>query len=149
MWLDEAVLSGWVHQEKSGRRGASRTYSDAAIEAILVLKAVYGLPLRGAQGFVQSVLGLMGLSLPVPHFSTLSRRQVGLALEMPNRKNGQALHLVVDSTGCKVGCPLGGAKASGRCACMERVRGAPGANCIWAWMNKRARSWRRCSAATT
>ena len=102
VWLDEAVLSGWVHQEKSGRRGASRTYSDAAIEAILVLKAVYGLPLRGAQGFVQSVLGLMGLSLPVPHFSTLSRRQVGLALEMPNRKNGQALHLVVDSTGCKV-----------------------------------------------
>lgn len=102
VWLDEAALSGWVHQGKSGRRGASRIYTDAAIEAVLLLKAVYHLPLRGAQGFVQSVLGLMGLALPTPHYSTLSRRQVGLELDMPHLKRGQALHLVVDSTGCKV-----------------------------------------------
>ncbi len=66
------------------------------------LKAVYRLPLRGAQGFVGSVLCLMGLALPIPHFSTLSRRQAGLELEVPRLRRGQALHLVVDSTGCKV-----------------------------------------------
>ena len=60
------------------------------------------LPLRGAQGFMQSVLALMGLELPVPHFSTLSRRQVGLELDVPRLRSGQAIHLVVDSTGCKV-----------------------------------------------
>lgn len=102
VWLDEAALAGWFHQQQSGRRGASLTYSAVAIETILVLKAVYGLPLRGAQGFAQSVLALMGLCLPVPHYSTLSRRQVGLELAMPHLKRGQALHLVVDSTGCKV-----------------------------------------------
>ena len=39
VWLDEAALSGWVHQGKGGRRGASRIYTDAAIEAVLLLKA--------------------------------------------------------------------------------------------------------------
>jgi len=102
IWLDEAALAGWTEHERSGQRGASQTYSEAAITAILLLKAVYRLPLRGAQGFAQSVLALMGLRLPVPHFSTLSRRQVGLDLVMPRVARGGAIHLVVDSTGCKV-----------------------------------------------
>lgn len=77
-------------------------YSDAAITAMLLLKAVYRLPLRGAQGLVQSIFALMALDLPVPHPSTLSRRQSGLELAMPRLRTGEAIHLVVDSTGCKV-----------------------------------------------
>ena len=108
VWLDESALSGWCEVEKSGGRGASLTYSATAIQAILLLKAVYHLPLRAAQGFATSVLGLLGLrlglSVPVPHYSTLSRRQIGLELTLPLacRRNNEALHLVVDSTGCKV-----------------------------------------------
>jgi len=102
LWLDEAALAGWLEQERSGQRGASQTYSDTAIQAVLLLKTVYRLPLRGAQGLAQSVMKLMGVALPVPHFSTLSRRQVGVALAMPRLGVAQRLHLVVDSTGCKV-----------------------------------------------
>ena len=104
VWLDESASLGWLQGEKCGRRGASLTYSATAIQAILLLKAVYHLPLRAAQGFATSVLRLMGLTLPVPHFSTLSRRQIGLELRLPlaRRRNNEALHLVVDSTGCKV-----------------------------------------------
>ena len=102
VWLDEAALSDWMEPHRSGRRGASRTYSQAAIQAILLLKAVYHLPLRGAQGFVESLLKLMGLSWPVPHYSTLSRRQAGLELEVPRLGKNESVHLVVDSTGCKV-----------------------------------------------
>ncbi len=102
VWIEEAALLKWLEAQKSGRRGASLTYSDAAIEAILLLKAMYHLPLRAAQGFVGSILKLMGLALPVPHYSTLSRRQGGLELEMPRLGHGGALPLVVDSTGCKV-----------------------------------------------
>lgn len=102
VWFDEAALAGWMEPEQSGKRGASWTYSNRAITAVLILKAVYRLPLRGAQGLAQSVLSLMGLELPVPHFSTLSRRQAGLELEVPSLRRGQAIHLVVDSTGCKV-----------------------------------------------
>ena len=50
VWLDEASLSDWMEPHRSGRRGASRTYSQAAIQAILLLKAVYHLPLRGGKG---------------------------------------------------------------------------------------------------
>lgn len=102
VWLDEAALDGWFEAQKSGGRGASRTYSDLAIEAALLLKAAYRLPLRGAQGLVKSVLSLMGLALPTPHFSTLSRRQIGLELSLPRLSGAEAIHLVVDSTGCKV-----------------------------------------------
>jgi len=102
IWLEEASLTGWLESKRSGKQGASFTYSEAAIQAVLTLKGVYGLPLRAAQGFVGSVLGLMGLNLPTPHYSTLSRRQTGLKLEVPRLGGGQALHLVVDSTGCKV-----------------------------------------------
>jgi len=102
VWLDESAVLGWLESEKSGRRGASLTYSVLAIEAMLLLKAVYHLPLRSAQGFARSVLGLMGLALPTPHYSTLSRRQVGLELAQPRLRKSEALHLVVDSTGCKV-----------------------------------------------
>jgi hypothetical protein len=110
VWLDGAALTGWFHlqksgRQKSGRQGASRLYSDVAIEAVdvaieavLVLKAVYRLPLRAAQGFAHGVLNLMGLSLPVPHFSTLSRRQVGLESGPLRGSHGetlpQPLHLV-------------------------------------------------------
>lgn len=102
IWIDEAALAAWIEQERSGRRGASLTYSNAAITAALLLKTVYHLPLRATQGLVESVLKLMRLELPTPHYSTLSRRQICLPLEMPRLRSGEAIHLVVDATGCKV-----------------------------------------------
>ena len=107
LWLDESAVEGSLHAGSSGRRGASLTYSDAAITAVLLLKAVYRLPLRGAQGLVGSVLQWMHLDWPVPHYSTLSRRQASLQLDVPRLGSGpslrgQSMHLVVDSTGCKV-----------------------------------------------
>lgn len=67
---------------------------------------MYHLPLRAAQGFAHSVLQLMGVALPIPHYSTLSRRQAGVELAMPRLQTGTAIstaiHMVVDSTGCKV-----------------------------------------------
>ena len=58
----------------SGRRGRQQTYSEAAIQACLILNALLGLQLRQATGFVASLLELSGLGWSVPDFSTLSRR---------------------------------------------------------------------------
>ena len=49
LWIDEAALDGWLNNKHHGGRGAARTYSDAAIAAALLLKAVYRLPLRATQ----------------------------------------------------------------------------------------------------
>lgn len=55
------------------KRGPPR-YSDLAIEAALTRGLVFGLRLRQAEGFLKSVLWLMGLDLAVPDHTTLSRR---------------------------------------------------------------------------
>ena len=47
LWVDDAALTGWRNLERSGGRGASRTYCDSAILCALTLQSVYHLPLRG------------------------------------------------------------------------------------------------------
>jgi IS5 family transposase len=102
-WVDEAVLQAWLNHQHTGQRGAPRTYTDTAIHTGLTLKVVYRLPLRATEGLLTSLLKLMGLaSLPVPDYSTLCRRQKTLEVALPQQHKGQAIHVVVDSTGCKI-----------------------------------------------
>ena len=72
IWFDAEMAWGAV---PSGRRGRQQAYSDAAIQACLTLKVLFGLPLRQTAGFVESLLKLVGLDWSVPDFSTLCRRQ--------------------------------------------------------------------------
>jgi len=107
VWLDEAACAAWLNEQRSGQRGASDTYSDVAIETAWHLKVVYHQTLRGTQGLLRSVLQLLGVDLPVPDYSTLSRRGRRLAVRLAPRQQavldcGQPIHLVVDATGCKI-----------------------------------------------
>jgi hypothetical protein len=83
-------------------RGGQPAYSDLAITVCLTLGVVYKQPLRQTEGFVRGLVGLMGLDILVPVYSTFSRRGAGLTLPMTSRhqKDGP-IHLVVDSTGLK------------------------------------------------
>ncbi len=98
IWFDAEMA--W-EAEPSGRRGRQQAYSDAAIQACLTLKVLFGLPLRQTTGFIESLLELVGLSWAVPDFSTLCRRQKTLAVNIPYRGSGGPLHLLIDSTGIK------------------------------------------------
>jgi hypothetical protein len=51
---------------------------------------------------VESLLRLIGLDWAVPDFSTLSRRQKTLKVNIPYRGSDGPLHLLVDSTGIEV-----------------------------------------------
>ncbi len=66
------------------------------------LQEVYHLPLRGAQGLLRSVIKLLGVELPVPDYTTLCRRRRTLQIVLPRRRQGEPLHVVVDSTGIKI-----------------------------------------------
>jgi hypothetical protein len=92
----------WHAQEGTGKRGRPRVLGDTAIGCALTLKVLFQLPLRAAQGLVGSPIRLAGLAWPVPHDSTLSRRQRDMTVAIPCRCRGEPLHLVVDSTGVKV-----------------------------------------------
>ncbi len=101
-------LTIWFDPEMSwdaaptGRRGRQQTYSDAAIQTCLSMKVLFGMALRQTTGFVESLLRLVGLDWAVPDFSTLSRRQKTLAVNIPYRGSKGPLHLLIDSTGIKV-----------------------------------------------
>ena len=63
---------------------------------------LFGMALRQTTGFVESLLRLVGLDWDVPDFSTLSRRQKTLAVNIPHRGSQGPLHLLIDTTGIKV-----------------------------------------------
>ncbi|GAB7551234.1 hypothetical protein NRB_07310 [Novosphingobium sp. 11B] len=65
------------------------------------MKGVFKLPLRQTTGMVASHLEMAGLDWPVPDFSTLSRRQKTLLVEIPCQPSSRPLHLLIDSTGIK------------------------------------------------
>lgn len=103
IWLDQKSISTWYHDELIQARGRPQRYSDLAIETCLTLKALLHLPLRATQGLVDSLLGLMQLSLIAPDYSLLCRRQKNVRLNLPKQATPSAgMHLVIDSTGLKV-----------------------------------------------
>ena len=102
VWINEDAINHWYSEALSGSRGASFLYSDLAIECLLVLKSVYGLGLRQVTGFASSLFALMGLPLEIPHYSTLSRRQGGIDVELSFASGSMPAHIVIDSTGLKV-----------------------------------------------
>ena len=82
IWFDPGMT--W-DAAPTGRRGRQQTYSDAAIQTCLSMKVLFGMALRQTTGFVESLLKLVGLGWAVPDFSTLSRRQKTLAVNIPYR----------------------------------------------------------------
>ncbi len=74
-WFSKDVKNDWFANSEGGR-GFQPVYSDTAIKAISLIRFHFGLTLRSVQGFTESLLKLMGVSLPV--------------------------HAVIDSTGLKV-----------------------------------------------
>jgi hypothetical protein len=117
VWLSEDAIEGWKDQSPP-QQGAQWIFTDLAIQTCLQIKVVYGLGLREAEGFIASLFELMGLEeLPVPDYTTLSKRQGDLDIDLSGSGGGsgaeptkeeepaaeeEPMHLVIDSTGLKV-----------------------------------------------
>jgi hypothetical protein len=102
VWISDEALGLWSAERRT-TRGGQRRYSDLAIELCLTLGLVFKQPLRQTQGLMRSIARLLGVEIPVPDFSTLSRRGNGLTLRAkPKSKSDKPVQLVVDSTGLKI-----------------------------------------------
>ena len=101
VWVADDVAQNWAARRRNTRGGQAR-YSDLAIEICLTLRVVFRLGLRQTQGFMRSIARLMNLDIPVPDFSTLSRRSNGLNIRQNSNRSEGAITLIVDSTGLKV-----------------------------------------------
>ena len=101
VWFDEYAIETWT-PPSTGKRGGQRRYSNLAIVTALTLRAVFHLPLRQAEGFLNSILRLMGLNLTSPDHTTLSRRNKDVDVPRLGREHDGPIHLTVDSTGLKI-----------------------------------------------
>ncbi len=102
VWFTDEAVAAWRAEPRT-TPGGQPHYSTLAITTALTMRMVFGLGLRQTEGLIGSIIGLLGLDLAVPDHSTLSRR--GKTLEMPplRRTSSGPLHLLVDSTGLKLG----------------------------------------------
>ena len=98
LWVDKEAVAAWQYTGPR-QRGAQYVYAKAAIECVLTLRAVYHLALRAAQGLAQSVFALLRVSLPVPTYSTLSRRGARSEVDLARCSSSAPVHLVLDSSG--------------------------------------------------
>ena len=101
LWLSADATDAW-RPSPSGRPGAPKTFSDCAIETALTLRLVFWVPVRQAEGFLRSVLSLMGVDLAAPDHTTLSRRSQSLAVEFRRIPSRGPIHRIVDSTGLSI-----------------------------------------------
>jgi hypothetical protein len=104
IWFSDEAIAAWQAEPRT-TRGGQRRYSAIAIKTALTLRAVFRLALRQTEGLIGSVLQLLGLDLPVPDHSTLSRRAATLEVPKPHPNSRGPVHLLVDSTGLRLGGP--------------------------------------------
>src|SRR4051795_10250005 len=83
VWFTPEAVAAWAVAPRLSR-GGQPSYSDLAITTALTLRAVFRLALRQTEGLIGSVLQLLGLDLPVPDHSPLSRRAA--TLEVPRSR---------------------------------------------------------------
>ncbi|KEO50584.1 IS5 family transposase, partial [Thioclava indica] len=69
-----------------------------AVQACLTLKVLFGLPLWQTVGLVESLIRMAGLDWRVPDYSALCRRQARIGVQIPYRRTGRPLNLLIDST---------------------------------------------------
>lgn len=101
LWLPNDAVAAWS-AKPTGAPGNPFTYSDAAIECALTIRALFRLPLRSTVGLLKSLFRLQGLEVNVPHYSTLSRRAANLEVDLASLSRQGPIHLALDSTGLKV-----------------------------------------------
>jgi Transposase DDE domain len=102
VWFTDEAIRAWRAEPRT-TPGGQPHYSTLAITTALTMGMVFHLALRQTEGLIGSVIGLLGLDLAVPDHSTLSRR--ARTLDVPSHRRGGTgpLHLLVDSTGLKLG----------------------------------------------
>ncbi len=102
VWFDQNSIEKWYDDSPTGQQGRPRLYSEIAILCALSLRSVFHLTLRSAQGLLMSLIELLNLPISAPDYTTLSRRQETLSVELPHTARTGAIDLVIDSTGLKI-----------------------------------------------
>jgi Transposase DDE domain len=101
LWVSDEAIAAWKAAPRKTPGGQAR-YSAVAIEAAIMVRLVFHQPLRQTEALLGSLLDLMGVDLPVPDHTTISRRVARLTPVPRTALPSGPVTLVIDSTGLKV-----------------------------------------------
>jgi hypothetical protein len=106
VWLGitDDQLANWdAPSPKRRKPGRQPKYTDHAIETAVTLGMVFGLASRQTEGFLRTLLELLGLENDVPDHTTISRRKAKLG-KAASYATGDAkpIHVLIDSSGLSV-----------------------------------------------
>jgi len=101
-WIHKKALKSWKAKKQKGKKGAPFIFSDSAIETAMTIKFILKLSYRALEGYLKSLLKILGIDLPVPSYSQICKRMKKLKLPGHLLKNKAVKHVVVDATGLKV-----------------------------------------------
>ena len=101
-WLDDEAIASWYESATPSSLGRPLRYYDLAITTVLVVKRLFRLTLRAAQGFTDSIFALMGIPLRSPDGTCVSKRVKSVHVSFKTPIRGEIAQLVIDSTGLKV-----------------------------------------------
>ena len=101
-WFDDDVIDAWDHTNDEPKIGRPFTYSDTAIECLLMLRELFQLPYRQTEGLGRALAQMMRATVTIPDYTSLAKRaaRLEIALDVANRQG--PIDIVVDSTGLKV-----------------------------------------------
>ncbi|MFK7760594.1 MAG: transposase [Candidatus Midichloriaceae bacterium] len=83
IWFTQEGIEKWV--EGGGRmrvRSRQREYYDIAIQTMYTLKQIFNLRLRQTEGFTRSILKIIKIKLPIPDYTTVSKRVRDLSINL-------------------------------------------------------------------
>jgi hypothetical protein len=101
-WIHTDALKKWKASKDPHFIGAPKQYSDDAILCLMTIKIVFKQPYRQLIGFMLSIFTMMGLSLRLPHFTTVAERARELGKQFKKLSSKNPKDLVFDSSGFKV-----------------------------------------------
>lgn len=102
-WFSPEAIKKWYCEETPKGPGRPNFYSDNTILCALMIRAVFHCKLRQLQGFIESLIEILGLDLDCPHYSVFCRRAKKLSVPLRRPlKPGEHLNIIFDSTGLKV-----------------------------------------------
>lgn len=102
LWFSDEAINKWYSACQTGKRGRPQIYSDEAILCALLIRTVYNKPLRALEGFLSSLVVLLGLAIKIPSYSQICRRARDLKKSLRKLSKRRPCDIVFDSTGFKV-----------------------------------------------
>ena len=82
-WFSDDVLKLWNHRSQGYRRGRPFVYSDTTIETLLIMRAVFHLTYRSAEGFGRNIFSLLKVQKArIPDYTSLCKRSKTLNVSL-------------------------------------------------------------------